>query len=357
MSKRGGSVLLVALATTASLVASAPALVDVALPPPPPAPVAPPPAPLTADELTARTLPVVVTIDASAGWTGMTGTGIVITPDGTVVTNHHVVSGATDISAVSGANGLIYDAEVLGYDRERDLAVLRLGTASDLPAAAIAEDLPPVGSRVTAFGNSQGGGVVVATPGTIVEFDRNVVVRDATDGSRHRLTGMIRTDAPIRPGDSGGPLVDEYGTVVGINTAGAVQRNTDTSPDTTPEAYAVPITEAITVVEQVRTGVSEGSVHVGPTPRLGASVTTARREGQDLGAEVLWVSYDSPAYHAGLDAGDVVVSFDGEHVSSTGELEERLLRHRPGDVVSIEWTTENGERRSADIVLEPGPAR
>ncbi|WP_443209091.1 S1C family serine protease, partial [Rhodococcus rhodochrous] len=273
------------------------------------------------------------------------------------VTNHHVVSGATDISAVSGANGLIYDAEVLGYDRERDLAVLRLGTASDLPAAAIAEDLPPVGSRVTAFGNSQGGGVVVATPGTIVEFDRNVVVRDATDGSRHRLTGMIRTDAPIRPGDSGGPLVDEYGTVVGINTAGAVQRNTDTSPDTTPEAYAVPITEAITVVEQVRTGVSEGSVHVGPTPRLGASVTTARRDGQDLGAEVLWVSYDSPAYHAGLDAGDVVVSFDGEHVSSTGELEERLLRHRPGDVVSIEWTTESGERRSADIVLESGPAR
>ena len=103
MSGRGGSVLLVALATTASLVASAPALVDVMLPPPPPAPVAPPPTPLTADELTARTLPVVVTIDASAGWTGMTGTGIVISPDGTVVTNHHVVSGATDISAVSGA--------------------------------------------------------------------------------------------------------------------------------------------------------------------------------------------------------------------------------------------------------------
>ncbi|SUE16827.1 serine protease [Rhodococcus gordoniae] len=357
MSGRGGSVLLVALATTASLVASSPVLVDIALPPPPPAPAAPPPTPLTADELVARTVPVVVTIDASAGWTGMTGTGIVLTPDGTVVTNHHVVSGATDISAVSGADGSIYDAEVLGYDRERDLAVLQLGTASDLPAATIADILPPVGSRVTAFGNSEGGGVVVATPGTIVEFDRNVVVRDATNGSRHRLTGMIRTDAPIRPGDSGGPLVDDYGTVVGINTAGAVQRNTDTSPGTRPEAYAVPIAEAMTVVEQVRAGASEGSVHVGPTPRLGASVTTARKDGQDLGVEVLWVSYDSPAYRAGLDAGDVVVSFDGEPVSSTAELEQRLLRRRPGDVVSIEWTTESGEKRSTEIVLESGPAR
>ena len=357
MSGRGGSVLLVALATTASLVASAPVLIDVALPPPPPAPVAPPPVPLAADELAARTLPVVVTIDATAGWTGITGTGIVLTPDGTVLTNHHVVSGATDISAVSGATGLIYDAEVLGYDRERDLAVLQLGTAGDLPVATLAEDLPPVGAPVTAFGNSEGGGVVVATPGTIVEFDRNVVVRDSTDGSRHRLTGMIRTDAPIRPGDSGGPLVDDYGTVVGINTAGAVQRNTDTTPETSPEAYAVPITEALAVVDQVRSGVSDGSVHVGPTPRLGASVTTVRADGREVGAEVLWVSYGSPAYRAGLDVGDVVVSFAGEPVPSTSGLEELLLRRRPGDVVTIEWTTEDGGKRSAEIVLESGPAR
>ncbi|MEU5840672.1 trypsin-like peptidase domain-containing protein [Rhodococcus sp. NPDC047139] len=357
MSGRTGSVLLVALATTASLVASAPALVDIPLPPPPPAPVAPPPIPLAADELAARTVPVVVTIDASAGWTGVTGTGIVLSPDGTVLTNHHVVSGATDIRAVSGADGLVYDVEVLGYDRERDLAVLQLATARDLPVATVANSPPPVGTRVTAFGNSEGGGVVVATPGTIVEFDRNVVVRDAADGSRHRLTGMIRTDAPIRPGDSGGPLVDDYGTVVGINTAGAVQRNTDSSPDTTPEAYAVPIAEAITVVDQVRSGVSDGSVHVGPTPRLGASVTTRRADGQDRGAEVLWVSFDGPAHQVGLDAGDVVVSFDGELVSSTSELEELLMRRRPGDAVSIEWTTESGEKRSAEVILEPGPAR
>ena len=357
MSGRGGSVLLVALATITGLVASAPALTDVALPPPPPAPVAPPPVPLAADELAARTVPVVVTIDASAGWTGVTGTGIVLTPDGTVLTNHHVVSGATDISAVSGADGLIYDVEVLGYDREHDLAVLQLGTASDLPVATVADRLPPAGTRVTAFGNSEGGGVVVATPGTIVEFDRNVVVRDATDGSRHRLTGMIRTDAAIRPGDSGGPLVDDYGTVVGINTAGAVQRNTDTAPDTPPEAYAVPITEAIRVVDQVRSGVSDGTVHVGPTPRLGASVITVRKDGRDVGAEVLWVSYGSPAYYAGLDAGDVVVSFGGEPVSSTSGLEELLLRRRPGEIVSIEWTTGSGESRFAEIVLEAGPAR
>jgi len=356
--RRAGSVLLVVVTAAAGLLVSAPATVDVALPPPPPAPEAPPPPPpLTAEELAAHTLPVVVTIDASSGWTGVTGTGIVLTSDGTVLTNHHVVSGATEITAVSVATGLIHDVEVLGYDSTRDLAVLHLGAANDLPVAPIADELPPVGTRVTAFGNSQGGGVVVATPGSIVAFDRNVVVRDATDGSRHRLTGMVQTDAPIRPGDSGGPLVDEYGVVVGINTAGAVHREDATPVDSTPESYAVPITEAMAVVEQVRSGVSGGSVHVGPTPRLGASVVTSRGNGRDPGAEILWVSYGSPAYRAGLDIGDVVVTFDGQPVTSIADLEELLMRHRPGDAVAIEWVTEAGEKHSTSVVLDDGPAR
>ncbi|MBF0660553.1 trypsin-like peptidase domain-containing protein [Rhodococcus sp. (in: high G+C Gram-positive bacteria)] len=357
MRRRGGSVLVVAFAAATSLLASAPEAVEIALPPPPPPIPAPPPTPLAPDELAARTVPVVVTIDASRGWTGTSGTGIVLTPDGTVLTNHHVVSGATDITAVSAATGLIYDVDVIGYDSARDIAVLQLGTANGLPAAPVADALPPAGTPVTAFGNADGGGVVIAAPGTVIAADRSVMVRDSTEGSRKRLTGMLQTDTPIRPGDSGGPLVDHYGAVVGVNTAGAIEREQQEPSESAPEAYAVPIAEALAVVEQVRTGVGTDTVHVGPTPRLGLGVTTARADGADRGAEVLWVSFDTPAYRAGLEAGDVVVSFGGDTVSSTTDLEQRLRTRKPGDTVRIEWLDGDGRSRTADVVLEDGPAR
>ncbi|MEE2061650.1 S1C family serine protease [Rhodococcus artemisiae] len=364
MTGRSGSTLLVALAATASLLVSAPAVVEVGTPPPAPvaAPAPPPPSPLSFEELATRTESVVVNIDARRGWSGVAGTGIVLTPDGVTLTNHHVVSGATEITAVSPATGLIYDVAVTGYDPTRDIAVLQLGAAHDLPVATLADTPPEVGSLVTAFGNADGGGVVVAAPGTVVAHDRNVVVRDSTDGSRHRLTGMLQTDAAIRPGDSGGPLVDAFGVVVGVNTAGSVYRDQtetigiDTSNES-PEAYAVPIGEALDVLEQVRSGVGSDTVHVGPTPHLGVSVTTARSDGGDRGAEVLWVSYGSPAYRSGLEPGFVIVAFDGVPVSSTNDLEEALRRHRPGDRVRVEWIDEAGVTGSTDLTLESGPVR
>jgi len=364
---RGAAVLLVAVATTASLIVSAPATIDdPALPPPAPAaaPAAPPPPPPTADEVAARIESVIVLIDAGHGWTGVAGTGVVLTADGSVLTNHHVVSGAVDIRAVSPATGLIYDVDVLGYDRDRDIAVLGLGAAHDLPVATLADAPPAIGAPVTAFGNADGGGVVVAAPGTVVAHGRDVVVRDSGDGSRHRLTGMLQTDTAIRPGDSGGPLVDAYGAVVGINTAGAVGPDDVEGPgaaqsasETTPEAYAVPIADALAVVDQVRSGVSTDSVHVGPTPLLGINVTTARGGGTSRGAEILWVSYGTPAYRAGLESGDVVVAFDGSPVTSTADLEDHLSRRAPGDRVRIDWRDESGSLHTADLVLDSGPVR
>lgn len=361
MSGRGRALLLLVAAATASLLASAPELAETAPPAPPPAagtlaPERPPPPP--PEELAARTAAAVVTIAADHGWTGVAGTGIVLTPDGSALTNHHVVSGATEITAVSPATGLIYDVEVTGYDRDRDIAVLQLGGAHDLPVAVLADAPPAVGSPVVAFGNADGAGVVVAAPGTLLAVGRSVSVRDSADGSRHRLTGMLQTDTAIRPGDSGGPLVDAYGAVVGVNTAGAVARDdTDTGADTAPEAYAVPIAEALAVVDQVRTGTGAGSVHVGPTPRLGVEVTTVRLDGDRRAVRVLWVSYGTPAYRAGLESGDVVVAFDGTAVSSTRELEALLAGRRPGESVRLDWHDGDGVPHTAEVVLEAGPVR
>ncbi|MGV9745936.1 S1C family serine protease [Rhodococcus zopfii] len=346
--------LLVVAATAASLTLSAPAAVETVVPPPPsPVPAEPP----TAEELAARIVPAVVTLTATDGWTGVAGTGIVLTPDGLVLTNHHVVSGADEITAISAATGLTYDVAVNGYDRAHDIAVVQLGSAQDLPVATLADAPGPgVGSSVTAFGNSDGGGVVVAAPGTIVATGRNVLVRDSVDGSRHRLTGMLQSDAAIRPGDSGGPLVDAFGAVVGVNTAGAVGEDPADAP-TAPEAYAVPISAALEIVEQIRSGAGGGTVHVGPTPLLGVTVTTVREGGEDRGAEVLWVSFDSPAEAAGLDIGDVITSFDGNPVASHGDLETLLMARRPGETVEIGWRDKTGARQTATVAVESGPAR
>ncbi|WP_068165206.1 S1C family serine protease [Rhodococcus phenolicus] len=354
MSARWAATLVLGFATAASLALSAPAVVETVVPPPPPPVAAEPP---TAEELAARIVPAVVTLTATDGWTGVAGTGIVLTPDGLVLTNHHVVSGADEITAVSAATGLSYDVAVNGYDRAHDIAVVQLGSAQDLPVATLADTNPLlVGTAVTAFGNADGGGVVVAAPGTIVATGRNVVVRDSADGSRHRLTGMLQSDAAIRPGDSGGPLVDEFGAVVGVNTAGAVGEDpADTA--TAPEAYAVPISAAMRVVDQIRSGTSGGTVHVGATPLLGVTVTTVREDGENRGAEVLWVSFDSPADAAGLDIGDVITSFDGKPVGSHGDLETLLMAHAPGDSVRIGWHDRTGAPQTASVTVEAGPAR
>ncbi|MFZ2527942.1 MAG: trypsin-like peptidase domain-containing protein [Rhodococcus sp. (in: high G+C Gram-positive bacteria)] len=356
MKTRTLATLVVGCATAASVALSAPSVVETVVPPPPPPiPVEPP----TADELASRIVPAVVTLVATDGWTGVAGTGIVLTPDGLVLTNHHVVSGADEITATSASTGLTYDVVVDGYDRAHDIAVVRLGSAQELPVATLAAaEAPPVGSPVTAFGNADGGGVVVAAPGRVVAIGRNVLVRDSADGSRHRLTGMLQSDAAIRPGDSGGPLVDAFGAVVGVNTAGAVEdEHTDPAPPTAPEAYAVPISAAMRIVDQIRSGTGGGTVHVGPTPLLGVTVTTVRENGEDRGAEVLWVSFDSPADTAGLDIGDVITSFDGKPVVSHGALETLLMARRPGDTVEIGWRDKTGAPQSASLTVEAGPVR
>ena len=322
-------------------------------------PVVEPP-PLTLEDLSARVNPTVVTISATAGYSGVAGTGFVVAPDGLVLTNFHVVENATEISAVHMGNGLIYDATVLGYDKSRDLAVMQLISAADLPVVEFAPDSPPeVGDAVTAVGNAAGAGVLVPAPGAVTALDQQVRTRSSVDGSRNTLDRMIRVDADVRAGDSGGPLFDAWGRVVGVNTAGLsdeARTGSESRPPQAPEAYAVPITEAAAVLDQVVTGQSGGTVHVGPTPYFGVSVrdVSVFDNKPAMGAEVVTVATDSPASAIGLSGDDVIVAFDGADVGSSSDLAQALIGRHPGDVAVVEWVDPQGVRRSATTALTEG---
>ena len=328
-------------------------------PVPPAAPVVEPP-PLTLDELSARVDPAVVTLTASAGYSGVAGTGFVVAPDGIVLTNFHVVENAADLSAVNMGNGLIYDATVLGYDKSRDVAVVQLITASNLPVVELASDsLPDVGDAVTAVGNASGAGVLVPAPGAVTALDQQVRTRSSVDGSRNTLDKMIRVDADVRAGDSGGPLFDAWGRVVGVNTAGLsdeARNGTEFTPPQAPEAYAVPIGEAIIVLDQVLAGKSGGTVHVGPTPYFGVSVrdVSVFENKPAMGAAVVSVNSDSPAELLGLATGDIIVSIDGTEVRSSSDLSEALVGRIPGDSAVIEWVDDAGVTTTDTVTLAQG---
>ncbi|MGW6376605.1 S1C family serine protease [Rhodococcus sp. NPDC055112] len=331
---------------------------EVATPQSIPPPAAPQPILLTPEQIHQRVAPTTVHLISRIGWRETAGTGIVLTPDGLVLTNHHVIDGATDIMAVNQGNGASYDVEVAGYDRTRDLAVLRLAGATGLPTPALGHSAAVrTGDPVTAIGNAEGAGVPQAAGGIVTALNRSVTARDSADGSTNKLSGLIEVNADIRPGDSGGPLVDGTGAVIGVSTAGTAVSH-DEGPTPAPpreiKSFAVPIDEAITVVDQVREGRGSETVHIGPTALLGISVSDSVTL---PGARVVAVSYGTPAEGAGLVRGDVITTFDGKPIRTAAELTAMMVARHPGDRIELAWTDASGGSRSATIVLTTGPPR
>ena len=168
--------------------------------------------------------PALVDINVTLGYQSgrAAATGIVLNSSGLVLTNNHVVTGATSISATDVGNGQTYSATVLGYDRSHDIALIQLQGASGLKSAQLGDSSKvSVGDAVVALGNAGGvGGTPSAAAGSLVALDQQITAGDQGSGDSEQLTGMIQTDANIQPGDSGGPLVNTAGQVIGIDTAG-----------------------------------------------------------------------------------------------------------------------------------------
>jgi S1-C subfamily serine protease len=292
--------------------------------------------------------PQVVNINTRFGYNNAVGagTGIVVDPGGVVLTNNHVISGATDISAFAVGNGQRYAADVVGYDRTQDVAVLQLRGGGGLPAAAIGGGVA-VGEPVVALGNTGGqGGAPSVMPGRVVALNQTVNASDSLTGAEETLSGLIQVDAPIKPGDSGGPIVNNGGQVVGMNTAA-----TDSFKMSGGQGFAIPIGQAMGVAGAIRAGAGSPSVHIGPTAFLGLGVM----DNNGNGARVERVVGSGPAAGAGISAGDVITSVDGVPINSATAMTDVLVPHHPGDTIAVSYRARSGGDRTVNVTLADGP--
>jgi S1-C subfamily serine protease len=317
---------------------------------------------LTTSQIATQTDPGLVDIYTTLGYqqAQAAGTGMVLTSSGEVLTNNHVINGATSITARDIGNGRTYQAKVVGYDHSHDIAVIQLQGASGLQTVTLGDSgSASSGQKVVALGNALGkGGTPAVATGHIASLGASITASDEGAGTSEQLTGLIHHNAGIQPGDSGGPLVDTAGQVIGINTAAS--QGTQFQGQQT-QAFAIPINQAKSIAGQIEAGTSSTTVHIGPTGLLGVQIMSADSAAANgiqagAGATVAGVVSGTPAAGAGLTQGDVIVSVDGQSVSSPEQLQSALGQHHPGDSVTIGWQDQAGQTQSAAIVLANGPA-
>jgi S1-C subfamily serine protease len=297
------------------------------------------------------------------------GTGIVLTSSGEVITNNHVIDGATTISVTDVGNGKTYSAKVVGYDPSHDIAVLQLQGASGLQTATLGDSSKAaVGDPVVALGNAGGaGGTPTSAGGAITALNQSITASDEIGGTTEQLAGMIQVNADIQPGDSGGSLVNSDGQVIGIDTAASEGFSFSSSGS---QADAIPIDQAISIAKQIESGQGASPVHIGATAMLGVLVqpssgsqyTPGGHYGNgggggtsSTGATISSVISGDPAQQAGLAAGDVITSIDGQSVGSASALSNLVISHHPGDKIQVGWTDTSGQSHTGTVNLGSGP--
>ena len=328
---------------------------------------------IDATRLAAAIGPAVVNIntrlDALEGGGKAAGTGMIISRDGEIVTNNHVVQGADTVTVTIRGRGT-YPAAVIGTDPPADIAVLRVSGLSGLPAVRFGNSARiAVGDQVLAIGNALGlGGSPTVSQGIISATGRAITATDQTGANPERLHGLLQTDAPIAPGNSGGPLVDAAGAVIGMDTA-AASAGTGASL-----GFAIPATTVRAVAGQITAHKHAPGVVFGRRPFLGVEIVNSSQAANAAspfgspfglgppantpsgtrGVIVAAVDPGSPAARAGITSGDVITAVDGHATPTTTALSRQVGGHRPGQVVSVALSTQRGSR-TVQVRLGQGP--
>jgi S1-C subfamily serine protease len=345
---------------------------------------------LSTSQIASRVSPGLVDVTSTLGYAGATaaGTGIVLTSNGEVLTNNHVINGATSVKVTDIGNGKTYKATVVGYDASHDIAVLQLSGASGLTTAATGDSSTVrVGDKVVGIGNAGGvGGAPSVAAGTVTALNQSITAADEGSSTSEQLSGLIETNADIQAGDSGGPLVNAHGQVIGVDTAASSgsqsgdgsggsgdpfggfggfgdNGSSNSGQQTTTQAFAIPINTALSIANQIESGHASATVHIGTTAFLGVEIAPSGQQGSgsfgssgSSGVEISGVRSGTPAAAAGLSQGDVITSVAGQSVNSGTDIQQVLASHHPGDKISISWTDPYGQSHTATVTLAVGPA-
>ena len=292
---------------------------------------------LSIQDMYEKVNPSTVLVVADKGEQASIGTGVIMTADGYIITNAHVISGGKDCW-IALDTGYTYDAKLVGYSKERDLAVLKAVDAADLPAASFGDsDLCRVGDTVYAIGNPLG----VELRGTLTDGIISAINRDVqVDG---RVMTLLQTTAALNNGNSGGPLINEYGQVVGINTLKMSGNGSEMEATVEGLGFAVPISDACFVVNDI---IANGRFR--GVPVLGVMVIESTDNGGQV--SVYTVSEGGGAEEAGLLPGDVLLRADGQTLHSIHDLMAVRRTHLVGDTMTL-TVLRDGQTFDADVPL------
>lgn len=324
------------------------------------------------------------------------GTGMIVSADGLVLTNNHVINQSTSVTVSLVEGGRTYSAKVLGYDPSGDIALLKLQGAANLPVVSLGNsDQVSVGTPVLALGNAQGRGGASPAPGVISGLNRSIKASDEGSGGTENLHNMLQTSAQIEQGDSGGALANNAGQVIGMITAA----NTTSGQAGTTTGFAIPINAALTIARQVVAGTASSTVYIGvpgflgvvlpqsasPDPRQQASdeqqylerhggpgfggpadeciqndtqtVAPTRVAPATSGVLIVSTFCATAVNEAGLVPGDVITSVNGHSVTSPKSLQSVMNGYHAGTSVALGWEDLRGARHTATITLGAGPVR
>ncbi|MBQ6593947.1 trypsin-like peptidase domain-containing protein [Candidatus Saccharibacteria bacterium] len=278
------------------------------------------------------------------------GTGVIVSQDGYILTNKHVIEGASTISVILDDGTIYKDVEVAAVDALNDIAFLKIKDVNNLPAATLGDSKTiTVGQQVIAIGNALGQYQNTVTSGIVSGTGRSVTATDSTGTLSEQLSDMIQTDVAINSGNSGGPLVNVAGEVIGINTA--------TGSGVENIGFAIPISAVKGMLKQlIETGTTERAyigVYSGEiTPAVAKEYNLPVTEGAYLynSAKYSAVVTGSPADKAGLKNKDIITAVNGVKIGTSGSLSTLLGEYKPGDIVQL-TVVRDGKEIAINVTL------